>query len=60
WRCKSCFRQPIFCYDCIRWGHLRSPFHRVERWGGEGYFVPAWLSDAGVHLHLGHRGKPCP
>ncbi|KDQ48873.1 hypothetical protein JAAARDRAFT_144327 [Jaapia argillacea MUCL 33604] len=34
WRCKSCLGEPLFCYDCIQRSHFRTPFHRVERWGG--------------------------
>jgi CxC2 like cysteine cluster associated with KDZ transposases len=35
------------------------PFHRVEEWVGD-HFEPSWLSKAGVRLHTGHAGKPCP
>lgn len=35
------------------------PFHRVEVWS-DTHFEPAWLRQAGVVLHFGHRGLPCP
>jgi hypothetical protein len=35
------------------------PFHRVEQWTGT-HFESAWLFQAGVEIHLGHNGRPCP
>lgn len=47
------------CTDCIRHTHRFHPFHRVEAWVHDTY-QPAWLAQAGVRVHLGHGGSPCP
>ncbi|EPS92541.1 hypothetical protein FOMPIDRAFT_1137635, partial [Fomitopsis schrenkii] len=31
WKCTSCFGQPIYCANCCRSLHARTPFHRVEQ-----------------------------
>lgn len=59
WRCPDCFGKPLFCTECCRFAHALCPFHRVEVWRGE-YFSASSLSAAGVVLHLGHGGLPCP
>ncbi|KAH9170154.1 hypothetical protein EDB89DRAFT_1908022 [Lactarius sanguifluus] len=38
---------------------LQLPFHRVQKWTGK-YFIPSWLREVGVSLHLGHSGDLCP
>jgi hypothetical protein len=30
----------------------------VQKWTGA-YFAPAWLSEVGIKIHLGHPGKTC-
>ena len=59
WRCSECVGCTDFCTDCIRVHHASLPYHRVEHWTGT-FFEPAWLSQANVVIHLGHRGLPCP
>ncbi|TFY54157.1 hypothetical protein EVG20_g9824 [Dentipellis fragilis] len=59
WRCESCFGQPAYCDDCTRQSHLHLPFHRVKNWTGT-HFRPAWLSELGVCIQLGHEGHRCP
>ena len=59
WRCSECVGCTDFCDDCIRVRHISLPYHRVEHWTGA-FFEPAWLSQANVVIHLGHRGLPCP
>lgn len=59
WRCLDCYGQRDMCTDCIRQSHTNHPFHRVEAWVNDTY-QPAWLSQAGVRIYLGHGGDPCP
>lgn len=59
WRCSDCFPAPVLCEACCRTSHQRLPFHRVQKWTGE-YFMPSWLREVGVCLHLGHSGGLCP
>ncbi|KAF8259615.1 hypothetical protein EI94DRAFT_1468206, partial [Lactarius quietus] len=59
WRCSDCFPAPILCRECCRDSHQRLPFHRVQKWTGK-YFMPSWLREIGVNLHLGHSGDVCP
>ncbi|KAA1476902.1 hypothetical protein DENSPDRAFT_785705, partial [Dentipellis sp. KUC8613] len=59
WRCKDCLGQPVECDVCCVDRHCHLPFHRVEKWQGD-FYGPAWLRDAGLKLHLGHGGNPCP
>ena len=59
WRCLDCLGQGSYCTQCFRDAHLLHPFHRVEHWTGS-HFDPAWLCQAGVRIHLGHGGRPCP
>lgn len=59
WRCTDCLGQPILCNQCCQSSHFKLPFHRVEHWTGN-HFTPAWLWKAGVVIHLGHNGDPCP
>jgi hypothetical protein len=59
WRCKDCLGGAAQCTECFRDTHRLLPFHRVENWTGT-HFEPAWLFQAGVEIHLGHNGIPCP
>jgi|SRR3984957_228251 hypothetical protein len=59
WKCLSCLGPQVFCNECILSTHRRLPFHRVEHWTGD-HFQPSCLADAGMKLHCGHFGMPCP
>ena len=59
WRCQDCIGNACHCIQCFREIHRLQPFHRVEHWSGT-HFDPTWLCQAGVEIHLGHGGKPCP
>lgn len=60
WKCTSCFGQPIYCANCCRSLHARTPFHRVEQWNIKGFWESSWLRSLGVVIPLGHRGSACP
>ncbi|KAF8258333.1 hypothetical protein EI94DRAFT_1622902, partial [Lactarius quietus] len=47
------------CKEFCRNSHQQLPFHRVQRWTGK-YFIPSWLCEVRISLHLGHFGDPCP
>ena len=47
------------CLKCCRETHRIQPLHRVQHWNGN-FFQDAWLYQAGVKLHFGHGGAPCP
>ncbi|KAI0310575.1 hypothetical protein OF83DRAFT_1030889, partial [Amylostereum chailletii] len=57
WWCKQCFGSLNVCAECLHKGHLRHPFHCVQRWTG-GHFTDAWLHDVDVIIHLRHGGQP--
>ncbi|KAF8269149.1 hypothetical protein EI94DRAFT_1575097 [Lactarius quietus] len=59
WRCSDYFPAPVLCQECFRDSYQRLPFHQVQKWKGK-YFMPSWLRDIGVNLHLGHSGDVCP
>ncbi|KAH9020129.1 hypothetical protein EDB85DRAFT_1872687, partial [Lactarius pseudohatsudake] len=59
WRCSDCFPALVLCKACCRKSHRQLPFHRVQKWTGK-YFMPSWLREVGVSLHLGHSGDLCP
>jgi hypothetical protein len=59
WYCLDCFSKPLSCTKCCRSDHYQHLFHCVKVWCGQ-YFTPSSLSVAGVVLHLGHGGHPCP
>ena len=59
WRCLDCVGRPVLCSECIRNRHWSNPFHQVDNWTGT-HFEPTWLFQAGVEMHLGHHGLPCP
>lgn len=59
WKCLDCQGGCFCCTSCLRQLHQRSPFHRIKSWDGT-CFQPAWLYQAGVEVHLGHHGAPCP
>lgn len=59
WKCLDCEGGCACCTLCLRRLHERAPFHRIKSWDGACY-QPAWLFQAGVQIHLGHNGAPCP
>ena len=59
WRCAGCLDQCDSCTECLRDRHQHLPFHRVSFWNGTCY-LPGWLYQAGVEIHLGHQGGCCP
>ena len=59
WRCLDCLGRLMYCTSCFRHRHKHLPFHRVENWTGS-FFKAAWLCQAGLELHLGHKGDQCP
>jgi CxC2 like cysteine cluster associated with KDZ transposases len=59
WSCRDCLGRPLLCGQCCRVQHLLQPFHRVQRWNGT-FLEDSWLYHAGVALHFGHGGHPCP
>ncbi|KIK73824.1 hypothetical protein PAXRUDRAFT_177400 [Paxillus rubicundulus Ve08.2h10] len=59
YRCLGCFSQPLFCTQCCRKQHYMLPFHRIKQWTGT-FFEDLSLCLAGMVLHLGHCGQPCP
>lgn len=59
WRCSDCFPTLVLCKTCCRKSHQQLPFHRVSKWTGK-CFMPAWLSEVGISLCLGHSGGLCP
>ncbi|KAF9490476.1 hypothetical protein BDN71DRAFT_1523131 [Pleurotus eryngii] len=59
-RCQDCFDETLYCESCIVSNHHQSPFHRIERWTEESYFVPQSLKALGLRIQLGHDlGKIC-
>jgi CxC2 like cysteine cluster associated with KDZ transposases len=59
WWCLDCLRHPLFCQDCCQHAHWNNPFHKIQQWEKE-YFKDSTLLQAGLTLHFGHGGKPCP
>ena len=59
WKCLDCIGHLIYCIRCCREQHARHVFHRVEHWNGK-FFKEVSLYQAGVALHFGHGGLPCP
>lgn len=59
WKCLDCIGHPVRCTRCCRDHHSRLVFHRVQHWNGT-FFEAASLYQAGVALHFGHGGLPCP
>ncbi|KAL4075503.1 hypothetical protein J3A83DRAFT_4090010 [Scleroderma citrinum] len=51
--------QPVFCTSCCWAEHKLRPFHRVQQWNGT-FFEESSLRLAGIVIHLGHAGQPCP
>ncbi|KAL4067125.1 hypothetical protein V8B97DRAFT_2025227 [Scleroderma yunnanense] len=51
--------QPVFCTSCCWAEHKLKPFHRVQQWNGT-FFEESSLRLAGIVIHLGHAGQPCP
>ncbi|KIM52521.1 hypothetical protein SCLCIDRAFT_140978 [Scleroderma citrinum Foug A] len=59
YRCTECIHRPLFCSSCCRKEHKLRPFHCVEQWNGT-FFEESSLQLAGLVVHLGHGGDPCP
>ena len=59
WRCLNCLSRLMYCTLCFHHQHKHLPFHRVKNWTGS-FFKAAWLCQAGLKLHLGHKGDQCP
>ncbi|EIW74729.1 hypothetical protein CONPUDRAFT_32522, partial [Coniophora puteana RWD-64-598 SS2] len=59
WKCEDCFGFPEGCQDCFSKAHNTLPFHNVLSWTGT-HYEPSFLHKAGVVIHLGHGGTPCP
>src|ERR1700723_2427959 len=55
----DCLGHPLLCKDCCRNTHQNNPFHKIQHWDKE-YFKDSTLLQAGLTLHFGHSGKPCP
>ncbi|EAU81208.2 hypothetical protein CC1G_09452 [Coprinopsis cinerea okayama7 len=51
WRCEGCTGSPIYCGNCCRIAHDRTPFHRVAKKEGP-FFSPSWLWNCGVSVNL--------
>ena len=75
-RCRDCTGFDQYCNKCILESHRRLPLHRLEVpiiilcssspnlllyqvWNGR-FFEQKSLADAGLIVHLGHHGAPCP
>ncbi|EIW83832.1 hypothetical protein CONPUDRAFT_49507 [Coniophora puteana RWD-64-598 SS2] len=59
WRCDDCSGFPEGCEECFSEAHKFQPFHNVRSWTGT-YYEPSFLFRAGLFIHLGHGGSPCP
>lgn len=59
WCCKDCMNKRLVCVLCCRNRHIINPFHHVEKWNGC-YYQQGALWQAGVKIHIGHNGFPCP
>ncbi|KIK75816.1 hypothetical protein PAXRUDRAFT_171603, partial [Paxillus rubicundulus Ve08.2h10] len=59
YRCLGCFSQPLFCMQCCQKQHYMLPFHQIKQWTGT-FFEDSSLCLAGMVLHRGHHGQPCP
>ena len=59
WNCLDCLGGAYQCSSCCLDRHKWLPFHRVEHWTSS-HFQPAWLSQVGIEIHLGHNGNLCP
>ncbi|KAF8264123.1 hypothetical protein EI94DRAFT_1594427, partial [Lactarius quietus] len=59
WMCTNCFPALVICKECCQSSHQWLPFHRVQKWTGK-YFIPSWLWEVRISLHLGHSGGLCP
>jgi hypothetical protein len=55
----SSLHQPLTCMACCANSHADVPFHSVDVWNGT-CFLPSDLQHAGLVIHLGHQGLPCP
>jgi hypothetical protein len=55
----DCFGHPAYCRSCCLKVHHLHPYHVIQKWNGT-CFVQSSLYDAGLVLHLGHNGSPCP
>ena len=57
-RCRDCFTPHIFCDLCCVYTHLKSPFHRVQRFNGQ-YFEKSDLDALGFVLDLRQHPQEC-
>ncbi|KAF8804833.1 hypothetical protein BYT27DRAFT_7225176 [Phlegmacium glaucopus] len=54
WRCKDCMLGTPMCRACLRAGHRKNLFHRIEKWNG-GYFRLAEQWEVGTYLLVRHH-----
>ncbi|KAF9224245.1 hypothetical protein BS17DRAFT_684398, partial [Gyrodon lividus] len=59
YKCMECFSQLLFCTQCCWQQHYMLPFHWIKQWTRT-FFEDLSLCLAGMVLHLGHYGQPCP
>ncbi|KAK7005562.1 CxC2 domain-containing protein [Favolaschia claudopus] len=58
-RCSDCLHPCLYCKDCVKELHLRTPFHHIEMWNGTS-FQRCSLKSLGVRIQLGHPpGELC-
>ncbi|KAJ7241521.1 hypothetical protein B0H12DRAFT_997057, partial [Mycena haematopus] len=60
YRCSDCFHPCLYCGECVRAIHERTPFHHIEQWNGSA-FERCSLKALKVRIQLGHPlGEKCP
>lgn len=59
YRCTDCDLKTPVCKECLVAAHSNTYFHWAERWNGT-FFEREDMSDLGLQIHLGHRGRACP
>lgn len=60
YRCRECWDSPVVCQGCMVSSHRRNPLHFVEEWKTErGFWRRTTLSNLGMDIRLGHKGKAC-
>lgn len=61
YRCRECAHPVAACEECIKFTHIQTPLHWVEKWNEPGeYFDRVDLATLGHVWYLGHGGEPCP
>ncbi|KIY60993.1 hypothetical protein CYLTODRAFT_495439, partial [Cylindrobasidium torrendii FP15055 ss-10] len=53
YRCDSCFGAGLLCEACFLSAHTHLPFHRFEKWNGEG-FDRVTARSLGINVVVGH------